>query len=102
MSPPPVKKKCSLLQQFKCTRHKPNFDNIDDYKVHNLNEHLGQFTCKDCGELYQSNYHLNQHVASIHPGMPYTCDVQGCAQFFTTSKGKLFLCVGQSVSSVVY
>ena len=88
MSPLPVKKKCSPLQHFKCTRHKLNFDNIDDYKVHNLKKHPGQFTCKDCGKSYQSNHHLNQHVTSIHLGMTYACDVQGCTQFFTTSKGK--------------
>ena len=88
MSPPPVKKKWSPLQCFKCTRHKLNFDKIDDYKVYNLNKHPRWFTCKDCGKSYQSNHHLNQHVTSIHLGMPYAYNVQGCAQFFTKSKGK--------------
>ena len=84
----PVKEKSSLFQCFKCTKHKLTFDNIDDYKVHNLNEHPGRYTCKDCGKSYQSNHHLNQHVTSIHLGMPYTCDVQGCTEFFSTSRGK--------------
>ena len=88
MSPPPAKDKVSPFQWFKCTKHKLTFDNIEEYKIHNLNQHPGKYTCKDCGKAYQSNHHLNQHVASIHLGMPYTCDVQGFAKFFSTSAGK--------------
>ena len=73
---------------FTCQIHQLQYDNIDEFVEHQVNEHTvnGRFACGLCEKTYSNKYLRRGHVAGYHLGETYSCSILNCGRKFSWKK----------------
>ena len=73
---------------FTCQIHQLQYDNIDEFEEHQVNEHTvnGRFACGLCDKTYSNKYLRRGHVAGYHLGETYSCSILTCGKKFSQKK----------------
>ena len=73
---------------FTCQIHQLQYDNVDEFEEHQVNEHTvnGRFACGLCEKTYSNKYLRRGHVAGYHLGETYSCSILNCGRKFSQKK----------------
>ena len=73
---------------FTCQIHQLQYDNVDEFEEHQVNEHTvnGRFACGLCEKTYSNKYLRRGHVAGYHLGETYSCSIANCGRKFSQKK----------------
>lgn len=75
-------------KERKCEVCDASFRSWAELQEHKKEHHRGmaqrkRFFCEDCGKWYLKEVHLLAHIRSVHEGVEFVCEKDGCGKVFS-------------------